>query len=166
MVMISYANYPGKAYLKPAENYAHLHAHCPEMYPLYPYELYGLCLPELNVMKQTSLATGKHRFEVTAWKQGNIHAAMLGDTALARELNVKKMDNGPYRFPAFWDATIDWTPDHNWGGIWYDRHAGDADGRMAEKSAFCRPGHKTGTWTSNCMRPTKPQLKARFNRTK
>jgi hypothetical protein len=26
------------------------------------------------------------------------------------------MDNGPFRFPAFWPATIDWAPDHNWGG--------------------------------------------------
>jgi hypothetical protein len=26
------------------------------------------------------------------------------------------MDNGPFRFPAFWPEDIDWAPDHNWGG--------------------------------------------------
>jgi hypothetical protein len=53
---------------------------------------------------------------VTAWRQGNIHAARLGDIKLAQQLNLKKMDNGPYRFPAFWPHNIDWAPDHNWGG--------------------------------------------------
>ena len=34
-------------------------AHCPEMFPLFPYELYGLGLPDLELMKRTSLATGR-----------------------------------------------------------------------------------------------------------
>ena len=67
-------------------------------------------------MKRTSLATGKQRTEYITWKQANIHAARLGDTALARDLNTKKMDNGPYRFPAFWPHDVDWAPDFNWGG--------------------------------------------------
>lgn len=103
-------------YLKPAENYTHQSWHCPEMYPLYPYELYGIGLPDLELMKQTSLATGNHRFATVAWQQANIHAARLGDTALAQKLITKKLDNGPYRFPAFWPHDIDWAPDHNWGG--------------------------------------------------
>jgi hypothetical protein len=48
--------------------------------------------------------------------QANIHAARLSDTALARKLNTRKMDDGPYRFPAFWPHDVDWAPDHNWGG--------------------------------------------------
>ena len=67
-------------------------------------------------MKRTSLATGRDRYKTTAWEQANIHAARLGDTALAQKLNSTKMDNGPFRFPAFWPETIDWAPDHNWGG--------------------------------------------------
>ena len=106
----------GGKYLKPAANHNHQSWHCPEMYPLYPYELYGLGLPDLELMKNTSLATGNHRLKTVAWQQANIHAARLGDTALAQKLNAKKMDNGPYRFPAFWPHTIDWAPDHNWGG--------------------------------------------------
>jgi len=106
----------GGTYLKPAENYNHQSWHCPSMYPLYPYELYGLALPDLELIKRTSLSTGSDRYKTTAWRQANIHAARLGDTALARKLNAEKMDNGPYRFPAFWPHTIDWAPDHNWGG--------------------------------------------------
>jgi len=86
------------------------------MFPLYPYELYGLDLPDLDLMKRTSLATGRDRLAARAWEQAKIHAPRLGDTALARKLNISKMNNGPYRFPAFWPHTIDWAPDHNWGG--------------------------------------------------
>ncbi len=106
----------GGRYLKPAANYNHRSWHCPEMFPLYPYELFGLGLPDLELMKRTSLATGGDRYKTTAWEQANIHAPRLGETALAEKLNSKKMDNGPYRFPAFWPHTIDWAPDHNWGG--------------------------------------------------
>ena len=106
----------GGRYLKPAENFEHDSWHCPEMFPLYPYELYGIGLPDLDLMKHTSLATGKERLAATGWEQASIQAARLGDANLAVSLNVKKMDNGPFRFPAFWPATIDWAPDHNWGG--------------------------------------------------
>ena len=106
----------GGRYLKPAENYEHNSWHCPEMFPLFPYELYGLGLPDLDLMKRTSLATGKDRYKTISWEQANIHAPRLGETALAQKLNSQKMDNGPYRFPAFWPDTIDWAPDHNWGG--------------------------------------------------
>ncbi len=106
----------GGSYLKPSENHGHRSWHCPEMFPLYPYELHGLGLSGLDLMKRTSLATGKDRFATRAWEQANIHAARLGDTELAQKLNSAKMDNGPYRFPAFWPHTIDWAPDHNWGG--------------------------------------------------
>ena len=51
-----------------------------------------------------------------AWEQADIHAARLGETALAQELNLAKASNGPFRFPAFWPADIDWASDHNWGG--------------------------------------------------
>jgi len=106
----------GGKYLKPAENHEHQSWHCPEMFPLFPYELYGIGLPDLDLMKRTSLATGRDRLATTAWEQANIHAPRLGDVALARKLNISKMDNGPYRFPAFWPHDIDWAPDHNWGG--------------------------------------------------
>lgn len=106
----------GGRYLKPSEKHEHQSWHCPEMFPLFPYELYGLGLPDLELMKHTSLATGNDRYKTISWEQANIHAAKLGETELAQKLNAKKMDNGPYRFPAFWPHDIDWAPDHNWGG--------------------------------------------------
>jgi len=106
----------GGTYLKPAENFGHRSWHNPEMYPLHPYALHGIGQGDLDLMKHTSKAIGRDMFNVTAWRQGNIHAARLGDIKLAQQLNLKKMDNGPYRFPAFWPHNIDWAPDHNWGG--------------------------------------------------
>ncbi len=106
----------GGTYLKPSENHQHKSWHCPEMFPLFPYELHGIGQGDLELMKRTSLATGADRYKTTSWEQANIHAARLGDAALAQELNAKKMDDGSYRFPAFWPHTIDWAPDHNWGG--------------------------------------------------
>lgn len=102
--------------LKPSQNHNHQSWHCPEMYPLFPYELVGIGQGDLDLMKRTSLATGRERTEHTTWKQANIHAARLGDVELARQLNTRKMDNGPYRFPAFWPHDVDWAPDFNWGG--------------------------------------------------
>ena len=67
-------------------------------------------------MQRTSLMTGPERTRHKTWMQANIHAAKLGDAALAKEINSRKMDNGPYRFPAFWPHDVDWAPDHNWGG--------------------------------------------------
>jgi hypothetical protein len=106
----------GGTYLKPSEVHEHLSDHCPEMYPLYPYELIGMGHGDLELMKRTSLTTGSSRLEHITWIQANIHAARLGDTELAKDLNTKKMDDGPYRFPAFWPHDVDWAPDHNWGG--------------------------------------------------
>ena len=34
----------GGTYLKPAEHHEHQSWHCPEMFPLFPYELYGVGL--------------------------------------------------------------------------------------------------------------------------
>ena len=50
------------------------------------------------------------------WKQYNIFAARLGLTEDAAAYTLKKLADGPYRFPAFWGPGFDWAPDHNWGG--------------------------------------------------
>jgi hypothetical protein len=106
----------GGRYLKPSEKHEHQSWHCPEMFPLFPYELYGVGLPDLELMEHTSIATEDDRYKTISWEQANIHAAKLGETELAHKLNAKKMDDGPFRFPAFWPEDIDWAPDHNWGG--------------------------------------------------
>jgi hypothetical protein len=106
----------GGTYVKPSENHEHQSSHNPEMYALYPYEWYGDGYPDLNLMENTFKSIAEDRFLSDSWIQSNIHSARLKDTHLAQKLTSEKMDNGPYRFPAFWPETIDWAPDHNWGG--------------------------------------------------
>ena len=69
----------GGEYFKPAENYEHRNWVCPEMFPLFPHELYGLGLPDLDIMKRTSLATGGDRTAVTSRQPADVFAARLGD---------------------------------------------------------------------------------------
>jgi len=104
--------------LKPAENFEHRSWHMPEMYPLWPFQMYGLGLPDLKLMQDTFLhgVSRRSRESTTAWTQGFIHYARLGMAAKAQEKAVAKLRNGPYRFPTFWPEDIDWTPDMNWGG--------------------------------------------------
>ncbi len=108
----------GRRILNPAENYSHKSYHMPEMYALWPFEAYGLGLPDLDLMRDTFLhgVSSGNREKVAAWTQGFIHYARLGMAEKAQEKAVGKLRNGPYRFPAFWPEDIDWTPDHNWGG--------------------------------------------------
>lgn len=90
----------------------------PQLYPVFPWRIYGLGRPEL----QTAINTYEkdpHALEMRSskgWKQDNIWAACLGLTSEARRLNLEKLGSGPYRFPAFWDPGFDWAPDHNRGG--------------------------------------------------
>lgn len=52
-----------------------------------------------------------------AWTQGVVHFAHLGMADKSREILLRKLGDGPYRFPAFWPPAIDHAPDHNWGGM-------------------------------------------------
>ncbi len=108
----------GRRILRPAENFSHRSWHMPEMYGLWPFETYGLGLPDLELMQNTFLhgVSNRNRERVDAWTQGFIHYARLGMAAKAQEKAVGKLGNGPYRFPTFWPENIDWVPDHNWGG--------------------------------------------------
>ena len=108
----------GRRIMKPAENYGHNSWHMPEMYGLWPFQTYGLDLPDMKLMENTffhSVSKG-NRERVAAWSQGFIHYARLGRAQKAREKAIGKLSSGPYRFPAFWPEDIDWAPDHNWGG--------------------------------------------------
>ena len=89
------------------------------MYPLYPYQLHHLDKPGLELMRDTFLFGIKEsaRMDHRSWIQGVVHFALLGMTEKARELLTLKLDDGPYRFPAFWPPAIDHAPDHNWGGM-------------------------------------------------
>ena len=89
-----------------------------QLYPVFPWRMYGVGRPDIDVARNTylndSLAV-KFRSHV-GWKQDVIWAACLGLTDEAEALITKKMADGPYRFPAFWDPGFDWAPDLNRGG--------------------------------------------------
>jgi len=90
----------------------------PQLYPVYPWGIYGVGKPDL----ETALNTWKYDPDAIkfrshiGWKQDNIFSARLGLTAEAKKYNLLKMANSERRFPAFWGPGFDWVPDHNWGG--------------------------------------------------
>lgn len=90
----------------------------PQLYPVFPWRIYGLGRPDIEVARNTYL---KDPFAISmhspqGWKQDNIWAADLGLTDEAVKLLKKKFADGPFRFPAFWERGFDWSPDHNRGG--------------------------------------------------
>ncbi|KAF2327972.1 DUF5703 domain-containing protein [Flavobacterium ginsenosidimutans] len=90
----------------------------PQLYPVYPWRIYGIGKPDL----ETALNTWKYDSDALkfrshiGWKQDNIFSARLGLTEEAAKYNTLKMANSERRFPAFWGPGFDWVPDHNWGG--------------------------------------------------
>lgn len=90
----------------------------PQLYPVFPWRVYGLGRKDLDVAVNTYLYDDyalKMR-SARGWKQDNIWAACLGQKEDAVRLLKEKFADGPYRFPAFWEQGFDWAPDLNRGG--------------------------------------------------
>jgi hypothetical protein len=109
----------GHTVLTPTVEHKNFSWHMPSMYPLYPYDMHPLGSPGIGLMRDTFLhgIDEKTRMDHRAWIQGVVHFARLGMAVGAKDLLTRKLDNGPYRFPAFWPPDIDHAPDHNWGGM-------------------------------------------------
>ena len=110
----------GKPYLRPAANKELGHkVHCPELYPLYPYQIFGLGMDNLDLIKNTmDVVVRKYpHYNQTSggWSQNLIYYARIGETEIAKNLTSDKIGDGPYRFPAFFPGG-DYAPDHNVGG--------------------------------------------------
>jgi len=109
----------GDTCIAPAESWERIqNTETPQLYPVFPWRLYGMGRPHLDRARNTYLKD-PHALQMRStkgWKQDNIWAACLGLTDEARRLNTAKLASGPYRFPAFWDPGFDWAPDHNRGG--------------------------------------------------
>ena len=107
----------GKHVLMPAEVFDKGHnSENPELYAIYPFRIYGLGKPDLDLARAT--------FEVRkikrsgCWHQDGIQAALLGDTETARKsvlFHMTRQDK-QLRFPAFWDPGHDYAPDEDNGG--------------------------------------------------
>jgi len=89
----------------------------PECYPIFPFRLFGLERPGLDIAKNT--------FDNRVWKLSNcwsqclIQAALLGLGEESGEFimkNVTAHDPG-VRFPAFWKQGSDYNPDFDNGGV-------------------------------------------------
>lgn len=90
----------------------------PQLYPVYPWGMYGVGMPDLEIARNTwnyDPDAKKFRSHI-GWKQDAIFAARLGLTEQADSLMLLKLKDSGLRFPAFWGPGFDWTPDHNWGG--------------------------------------------------
>lgn len=109
----------GKEMIAPAKSWERVNnVETPQLYPVYPWRIYGVGKEELEVAINTYLYdSDAQKFRShTGWKQDNIWAACLGLKEEAERLALLKLSNGPHRFPAFWGPGFDWAPDHNHGG--------------------------------------------------
>ncbi|HVS95362.1 MAG TPA: hypothetical protein VHE54_02720, partial [Puia sp.] len=116
---ISFRTMNGHPTIAPARLWERVNnTECPQLYPVFPWGLYGIGRPGLDT------AVNTYRYDTDAikfrsyegWKQDDIFAARLGLTDEAAKWTIDKLRDGPHRFPAFWGPGYDWTPDHNWGG--------------------------------------------------
>lgn len=116
---VSFREIDGHRLISPAKSWERVNnVESPQLYPVFPWGLYGLGRPDLDVARNTyryDPDVQKFRSHV-GWKQHNIFAARLGLTDEAALLTVQKLQDSGRRFPAFWGPGYDWAPDHNWGG--------------------------------------------------
>jgi hypothetical protein len=89
----------------------------PELYPVWPFMLYGVDKPDLEMARDTYAVRINQHLDVGWGPDGNT-AAVLGLTdEAARILAVKCRNSNPnYRWPATWGPNFDWLPDQNHGG--------------------------------------------------
>lgn len=116
---ISFSSVNGHPTIAPAKSWERINNVEPmQLYPVFPWGMYGVGKPGLDTAINTwRYDTNALKFRShVGWKQDNIWAARLGLTQEAWELNQKKWEDCPRRFPTFWGPGFDWVPDHNWGG--------------------------------------------------
>jgi hypothetical protein len=87
----------------------------PELYAVFPFRLYGVGKPDLDVAR----ATFEQRSVKgnNGWRQDDTQAAFLGLAAEARKYVAERFaaKNPGSRFPAFWGPNFDWIPDQDHG---------------------------------------------------
>ena len=103
----------GVRLLAPAERYDSSRQNCetPELYALWPFRLYGLGRPGLELAR-ASYERRHDRF-THGWPQDGQQAALLGlvEEARANLLAKAGNSNSGHRFPAMWGPNFDWCPD-------------------------------------------------------
>jgi alpha-L-fucosidase 2 len=106
----------GKPIILPAESYSKPNnSENAELYAVFPYDLYGVGLPDLQLARNTFAA---RLFKgSTCWGQDGMDAATLGLAGSAQEEAIANFTAfGGERFKWFWKAGHDWEPDMDNGG--------------------------------------------------
>jgi hypothetical protein len=107
-----------RTYLLPALEFSdRSNSENPPLYAVFPYRLFGLGKPDLEVGR---LTFEKRRVKGTGgWRQDSIQAAYLGLTDTARAYVTQNFSrwHGDARFPAFWGPNADWIPDQDHGSV-------------------------------------------------
>ncbi len=87
------------------------------LYSVFPYRLYGVGKPEIEVGVATW--TARPVKDTGGWRQDAIQAALLGLTDEAKVAVIKNFSTSDpgSRFPAFWGPNFDWIPDQDHGNV-------------------------------------------------
>jgi hypothetical protein len=106
----------GKPILLPAEKYGGpKNVENPELYAVFPYRLYGVGKPDLELARNT-FAARLYPF-AKCWGQDGVEAALLGLTGEAKSVVAREFTSyGNQRFIWFWSKNSDWIPDMDNGG--------------------------------------------------
>ncbi|MCL2660757.1 MAG: DUF5703 domain-containing protein [Acidobacteriaceae bacterium] len=106
----------GTRIILPAQVYGGRENHeNPELYAVFPYRIYGVGKPDLELARNTFAARAEAMN--VCWGQDGEEAALLGLTEEARKDVVSEMTHyGDQRFKWFWDKHYDWIPDMDNGG--------------------------------------------------
>jgi hypothetical protein len=89
----------------------------PELYAVFPYRLFGVGRPELDLALETWKQRGNKK--TGGWQQDAIQAALLGLSDEAKSYvteNYSRTAPG-FRFPAMWGPNYDWIPDQDHGCV-------------------------------------------------
>lgn len=109
----------GERVISPAEKWDKItNQELPQMYPVFPWALYGVGKPDLKLAIDTWHYGNDKPIQKNfiSWHQDAIFCARLGLVDEAKTITLKKLSDSQRRFPTFWGPGHDWVPDHNWGG--------------------------------------------------
>ena len=106
----------GEAEILPAQEYPKSsNVENPELYVTFPYRIYGVGKPGLQLARDTFAA--RLFPQDTCWGQDGTESAVLGLTDVAKKAAIAEFtDYGNQRFQWFWKAGHDWIPDLDNGG--------------------------------------------------
>lgn len=106
----------GTTIILPAQKYgAARNSENPELYTVFPYRLYDLNHPGLDLARNTFAA--RLFPDAKCWGQDGMEAALLGLAGEAEKSAIAEFTSyGNQRFPWFWAKNRDWIPDMDNGG--------------------------------------------------